>query len=579
MTDKSLVVIFLLSVFLCAYSAVSADNFSNIMFLHHSTGSGLIYGGNVRQLIDAYNNAHGTNLEFWDHGYNSGGVHDHEGNYYNNYNIPYDNTDPDGFYALFNQPIHNPPDNAFSYFMLPHQMGARTITHEVFIFKSCFPASNITSEAMLNQYKTWYLAIRDVMDAHPEKIFIPLSPPPLVRSATTPENAARARRFATWLSSSEYLAGHPNVFVYNFWADLAEHDSTSIYYNCLREAYGGSGDDSHPNDLANQTCGPLFVACITNAIETYGGTNPNTPPSATLITPNGGEIWEAGSTQTIAWADSDDQAVTAFKLEYSNNGGVNWQIIQDWTNGDPHFYSWLIPPPATTVAQIRISCRDSIGQIGTDISDSNFAITDQAPTVTLTWPVGGESLNRGETCHITWTDSDNIAVTAFKLEYSTNAGADWTLIQNWTSGDPHSYDWLLLAPPTDEAYIRIGVRDTSYGTAYDISDSSFVIQDAFPPCYYMPGDLNGDSQRLAADVTFGVRYFKGIGAQPADSCYMDSTGGWLYAGGDVNGNCEFRGSDITRLVAFFKGIAAFEFCHFFPPPPLRVSRESQTIQE
>jgi len=92
------------------------------------------------------------------------------------------------------------------------------------------------------------------------------------------------------------------------------------------------------------------------------------------------------------------------------------------------------------------------------------------------------------------------------------------------------------------------------------------------PCEYMIGDINSDNQRLGGDVTFGVRYFKGLGTPPPDSCYMDSTGTYLYVAGDVNGNCEFRGSDITRLVAFFKGSANLSYCHFFPTelPPLRI---------
>jgi hypothetical protein len=85
-------------------------------------------------------------------------------------------------------------------------------------------------------------------------------------------------------------------------------------------------------------------------------------------------------------------------------------------------------------------------------------------------------------------------------------------------------------------------------------------------CNYMPGDINSDGQRIGGDVTYGVRYFKGVGGVPPDSCHMDSTSTYLYVAGDVNGNCEFRGSDITRLVAFFKGTAPVGNCHFFPPP-------------
>jgi hypothetical protein len=91
-------------------------------------------------------------------------------------------------------------------------------------------------------------------------------------------------------------------------------------------------------------------------------------------------------------------------------------------------------------------------------------------------------------------------------------------------------------------------------------------------CDYLIGDISGDGSRLGGDVTYGVRYFKGTGSAPKDSCYMDSTHTYIYVAGDCNGNCEFRGSDITRLVAYFKGTAHLSCCHFFPttlPPYLR----------
>jgi hypothetical protein len=83
---------------------------------------------------------------------------------------------------------------------------------------------------------------------------------------------------------------------------------------------------------------------------------------------------------------------------------------------------------------------------------------------------------------------------------------------------------------------------------------------------YLPGDISGDGQRLGADVTYGVRYFKGVGIPPPDSVFNDSTASWLYAAGDVNGNCEFRGSDITYLVGYFKSInPILRWCNQTPP--------------
>ncbi|RKX18446.1 MAG: hypothetical protein DRP26_05210 [Candidatus Zixiibacteriota bacterium] len=85
-------------------------------------------------------------------------------------------------------------------------------------------------------------------------------------------------------------------------------------------------------------------------------------------------------------------------------------------------------------------------------------------------------------------------------------------------------------------------------------------------CDYIPGDINGDENVMGNDITYGVRYFKGIGDPPPDSCWNDSDESWLYSGGDVNGNCQFTGSDITFLVAFFKGYnPEILWCPHTPP--------------
>jgi hypothetical protein len=939
-------------------SLTLADNFENIMFLHHSVGSGLINGGGVRNLIATYNTQHGTNLEFWDHGYNANGIHDQNGTYYNNYNIPYDNTDPSGFYDLFMQPLHTPPDNAFSYFMLPHQMGTRTITHEVFIFKSCYPNSDITSESMLNQYKTWYLAIRNVMDAHPEKIFIPLSPPPLVRSATTPENAARARRFAYWLASPEYTAGHPNVFVYNFWADLAEHDSTSIYYNCLRVTYGGAGGDSHPNDLGNQTCGPLFVNHVTNAIVAYRLTqgasiavNPDTlvftaqrneslPITQTFtITNIGNGILNWNVTADSSWliapshssgnnnSDTITVGVNTTNLSYgvhnahyqitSNNAANSPQIVtvtyilpqphisvspisltfsavrngsiptsQSFSIANPiansgtlnwsltHAKNWLSLTPTSgntnsQVITVSITATDSaigihydtISVIGSNADNSpqlvyvTYTITSSTPSINLnvtnlafiatqngstpspqtfqitngaggtlnwsvsdtkTWlsesPASGNSnsqmitvtvaapidsigtyydtisvtdslaSNSPQTIHITYSINalnNNLALGITPSVSSTYSGYSVTPITDgiiaprggaattWASTEsaasPHwvefdfghqvltnrliirwahnavrsafmcsrqyyiQYDssgifitrttvnnstadsvtitdftpiltskiryyqpanmgsalyptvvWLTemeiygsattndtippngildldggpinppgsirlhwTAPGDDGTIGRaahyevrfheeslgpidnnlkwsqailaggapipsptgtidsISIQGLPYGARYYFCVRSFDEVDNQSPlsnsisiatsdtgapgyCDYLIGDISGDGQRIGGDVTYGVRYFKGLGAAPMDSCYIDSISAYLYVAGDVNGNCEFRGSDITRLVAYFKGAAQLTYCHFFPtnlPPLLREQHFNPTVEE
>ena len=238
-------------------SFAGIENFDNIIFIHRSVGANLVRYGGARELLEQYNKERGTNLTFWDHGYSS--LTDGK-RPFTPYGIINHNTNPDGYFDLFTQPINDPPDNAFSRIMA---------NHEVIVFKSCFTAARIWNEKVLFDYKRWYLAIRDAIDKHPEKLFIAVTPPPLAKAHTPPEMADRVRRFSQWLKSDEFVKGHPNLCVMDLWELLAEQSPKSPYYNCLKGEYGGDASDSHPNQAANKIIAPLFVKFMTAAIEDY----------------------------------------------------------------------------------------------------------------------------------------------------------------------------------------------------------------------------------------------------------------------------------------------------------------------
>jgi len=234
-------------------TATTQDQYTNVIFLHHSTGYYLIAQGSVRERLTQ------EGFDFWDHNYNQWGLFRPDGSQTGySYIIPGDNTDPDGLARIFAQRVYPFPINALS----------GLLQHEVIVFKSCFPASNITSDEQLEQYKAWYLEMRDVMDAHPERVFVVMSPPPLNPAATTPEAAARARAFADWLISDEYLDGHPNVYTFDFFDHLAEDDPSAPDYNMLRSDYR-DGVDSHPNQRANEIVGPAFSEAVMDAARSY----------------------------------------------------------------------------------------------------------------------------------------------------------------------------------------------------------------------------------------------------------------------------------------------------------------------
>jgi hypothetical protein len=235
---------------------------TNLFFLHHSVGANLVEQGNVRANINAYNTAHGTSFVFWDHGYNGDGLRDPAGDATGtNYDIPDDNTDVGGLYALWTSTESN----------CVTCRNKILADHQVIAFKSCFPNSQIEDDAMLQQYKSWYLQMRDFFDTRRDKLFIVMFAPPLHRLSNDPAWAARARAFATWLGSPTYLSGHPNVRCFNLFDAFARADDGTATANMLKYAYEGSHSDgdSHPNELANQTVGPVFARFLCDAAAGY----------------------------------------------------------------------------------------------------------------------------------------------------------------------------------------------------------------------------------------------------------------------------------------------------------------------
>jgi len=244
-----LLLVLLLLPVLLPPTALAQDEPVRIIFMHHSTGLGLIEQGEVRAAF--------TDLgyEFWDHGYNDEGLVDAEGNWLGvNWEVPDDNTDPDGWERIFNQPVTDPPANTFSHML----------EYDVIIFKSCFPNADIQTEEQFETYQSYFSSIRDVIAQHPDKLFIALTIPPLTPNSTSPEAVARARRWAEYLISPEFLEGYPNLVVFDFYTLLADEDGY------LRADYRPDDEyDSHPNERANQTVGPLFVDFVDQAIQAF----------------------------------------------------------------------------------------------------------------------------------------------------------------------------------------------------------------------------------------------------------------------------------------------------------------------
>ncbi len=113
-----------------------------------------------------------------------------------------------------------------------------------------------------------------------------------------------------------------------------------------------------------------------------------------------------------------------------------------------------------------------------------------APTVSLTWPNGGENLMHGENYTITWeSEGDLSATTPISLDYSLNEGSTWSSITSGTANDGN-YRWAVPQNQNIErALIRITATALDGSTVQDTSDGTFSID---PPEFWQTGD-DGDT--------------------------------------------------------------------------------------
>ena len=136
----------------------------------------------------------------------------------------------------------------------------------------------------------------------------------------------------------------------------------------------------------------------------------NHNPTVEVTSPNTAITVSGGSKFNIMWTATDldgDDTIQRFLIELSTDGGVtfNTTIAMNVANvgGNPHTFEWNVPPGVNTqTARIRVTAFDNAGGTGQDVSNTNFTISDAGISVTITAPVGGETLFQGATFNITW---------------------------------------------------------------------------------------------------------------------------------------------------------------------------------
>lgn len=140
-----------------------------------------------------------------------------------------------------------------------------------------------------------------------------------------------------------------------------------------------------------------------------------------------------------------------YDLEYSTDGGSNWHtIVRELPTGTTTF-PWAVPNLPTNQGRIRVV--DAGNNQILDGSDQNFVIQPADPLIVVCHPDGGEVFYPDVTETIEWAHAFN-GVGTVMIEYSTDDGATWTVINANTANDGE-YDWVVPRVRTDSARVRV----------------------------------------------------------------------------------------------------------------------------
>ena len=229
-------------------------------------------------------------------------------------------------------------------------------------------------------------------------------------------------------------------------------------------------------------------------------------PQVTLTSPNGGENWTQGSTQTITWNFATQGTwplkVNPITLYYSTAGASG-----PWTQIDSNLantgsYSWIVPSASTTTACVRIDASDNQvpANIGYDVCNAVFTISaGTSPTVSVTSPNGGEKWFIQAAYDITFTVTSGsfpLNATPITISYSTaGPSGPWIPIAtNLPNTSPYNWSIPASVPPSTNAYIKVEAKDNQATPLIgnDTSNATFTFAVASKPAVTVTSPNGGE---------------------------------------------------------------------------------------
>jgi hypothetical protein len=189
--------------------------------------------------------------------------------------------------------------------------------------------------------------------------------------------AGPRNRYGQWVEAA--LPGYPNTSDGKRLAILSVQgvDSDADGYANLTEI----------TDVVTYVNTPTFPGLVPANVDSVSAVNQNdllaylvpatgadtTPPTITLLAPNGGETWNGEAMAAITWTAGDNVGVTGVDLYYRVTDTSAWEPI-GLNQPNTGSFAWFALNTPTSTARVRAVARDAAGNTGADMSNGLFTI-------------------------------------------------------------------------------------------------------------------------------------------------------------------------------------------------------------
>lgn len=173
---------------------------------------------------------------------------------------------------------------------------------------------------------------------------------------------------------------------------------------------------------------------------------PFTLCSLDLTSPNGGNLYRAGSPVDVTW---ESEEVGDLTLSYKACLDCDWVMVEDSIPVGSNSYMW-IPEIPTMWCKVRLS-ETEFPEV-TDDSYSMFFVFQ----LDLTSPEGGENIAGESKFDINW---ESEIITSVKIEFSSDNAQNWSTLAGNVPASDTTYEWTVPNINSDECYIKLTYPD------------------------------------------------------------------------------------------------------------------------